>query len=277
MSQLEKAVTAEINPFRLKADYSKIENEDCFWFTLINGGQSHIAGSFWTLSLRISNQVHNFAFPMKILRKSSQWRLKLNLNFSPGLQDFPIPLEASLVFNARNGLKVQCKPWLKTELLSLDFLQVKSSLLGQDLSADNAAILHQTGGEDSFEAFLSKFNATERPFFDKAPNDTISIVANVKSEALQGDLKAPSDTVYADFLGASVSVHFEAGRVTLRGHDLEPLVRLKQDILARYSSSQVGMSKDTLLALCSLVEDSITDDDESCDKLQSCYKMLRQL
>lgn len=197
---------------------------------------------------------------MEKFAPDSKWKLKVKLDFEILFQDFPISMEASLIFQADSEMKVLCKPWLRTQLTSCDFLVIKSSMAIQESESK-----FFTDKELSFQDFLEATN-NQRLLNISGTKEMKSVTVNVdKTNKLF--LESAENTLYVQVLDSPMTLILdkEAGKITIRGGDLEQILGLKQDLL------QCG-EKSVSLGQIRQLQECLED-----DNLDLCYKMLRLL
>jgi len=237
-------------------------------------------GCYWNLavSFRGGTNWKIFSLPMKVLSKDTKWKLRVPIDFEICLHDLPITVTSKLIFKSnKDDLKLDLDPWLHTELTSLNFLRIKSSLVSSNESDDKDKLLVEDDlNQASFEDFLQKLN-NQRVLSDVTScKDLKSVIVNVASTdsiKFLSDLKETT-TLYVDLFGALLSLSVENQcKINIRGRNLEAMLKLKQDMLTQ-SSKEKGTSQKSLRNIISIIE-TIADGDEKDRRLDYCYKHLR--
>lgn len=244
----------------LQAEW-EFREKNLMYLTVVNKGGHELNGEFWTLMIKFKQKwCVSTPFPMEKFAPDSKWKLKVKLDFEILFQDFPISMEASLIFQADSEMKVLCKPWLRTQLTSCDFLVIKSSMAIQESESK-----FFTDKELSFQDFLEATN-NQRLLNISGTKEMKSVTVNVdKTNKLF--LESAENTLYVQVLDSPMTLILdkEAGKITIRGRDLEQILGLKQDLL------QCG-EKSVSLGQIRQLQECLED-----DNLDLCYKMLRLL
>jgi hypothetical protein len=203
-------------------------------------------GCYWNLavSFRGGTNWKIFSLPMKVLSKDTKWKLRVPIDFEICLHDLPITVTSKLIFKSnKDDLKLDLDPWLHTELTSLNFLRIKSSLVSSNQSDDKDKLLVEDDlSQASFEEFLQKLNSQRVLNEVTSCKDLKSVIVNLASTdsiKFLRDLKETT-TLYVDLFGALLSLSVENQcKINIRGRNLEAMLKLKQDMLTQSSKGGI--------------------------------------
>ena len=239
-------------------------------------------GPFWSIKVTVQNHNLTFPFPMRHLKKDVKWTLIVPLDFELTLSDLPLSIESSLIFKHEKCVRIEQTPWLNCELISVHFAQIKSSLLSNDSN-------HLYSDQETFEEFLENLNA-QSPICNLVQQQFKSVIVNLKlpDSTSFKFLETTDRTVYIDILGVSLTLNIDKSsentRITIRGRDIDQLLRFKADLLSHFEPKTI--CKKSLVRIINLIEDEVDDNetdekvtnaiDHKIDQLDLCYKYLRQ-
>ena len=273
------------------ADDLDVDAEKRILILTIHNKQT-LHGQYWSLavSLRCDKDWKIFSLPMKLLPMNSKWKFHIPLDFDISLQDLPIKVKSKLIFKStRENLKLELDPWLDTELTALHFVRIKSGLVTTNDSnnQDNKEVSNIANDFDlneddfdgaSFEDFLDKVNA-QRVLSEVTISKSLkSVIVNVSSTDDIKFLRGQHEkTLYIDLLGTALSVSIEPhNKLTIRGSNLEAMLKLKQDILSKSSKGNSGgLGQQSWMSSITNIIETIDDYDEKDCRLDYCYKNLR--